>query len=698
MSRNHPTLGFAPKTSRSCFKSPVIALAFFQIVRAHGLTGTIQDIQHVVVFIQENRSFDEYFGALKGVRGFADRTILRFPNGNTALYQPAGNGYVLPFHESQQCLSDVAHDWTTGHIAWDFGKWDQWVLAKGTTALSYHTRAELGFYYALAEAYTICDAYFCSVLGPTNPNRLYAMTGMLDPRGTGGGPAIDNNEPGFRWTTYPERLQAAGVSWKVYQQSDNFDDNALAWFVQYRNAAPGTPLYNRGMVSVTDLVSAFRTDVANATLPKVSWIIAPTSLSEHPFYSPSSGAALTQQLLNALASNPAVFNSTVFILTYDENGGFFDHLPSPVPPPGTADEFVDGLPIGLGARVPTILISPWTRGGYVCSQVFDHTSVLQFLEKWTGVAEPNISAWRRLVCGDLTSAFDFAHPDTSFPPLPSVDAIHCSFGVGPSVPSAQFAPVQEPGTLPTRQLPYQLTASSYADCLSGRFYLNFINSGAAAAHIAVYANAFRSDGPWQYDVPAGETVSDFFSVSVFGGGKYDLSAFGPDGFVRRFAGDINVLCNQLEASCMPDPSSGQVTIAFRNDSGSAATFTIAANAYLSGGPWDYPVAARSRSSATFLVATNGNWYDFRATITRDTNFIRRFAGHIQLQSVSSRPTLSFGISAGKLHLVWAGAANSKLQQSAVLNPTSWTDVPGTLGASSVDLPLNEVAAYFRVSQ
>src|SRR5262249_23079875 len=166
----------------------------------------------------------------------------------------------------------------------------------------YHTRAELGFYYALAEAYTICDAYFSSVLGPTNPNRLYTMTGMIDPNGTGGGPVTDNSEPGFTWTTYPERLQKAGVTWKVYQQQDNFDDNALAWFVQYRNAAPGTPLYNRGMTFVDDLVSAFRADVTNNTLPKVSWLVAPVTLSEHAFHSPSSGEALTRQLLNALAS------------------------------------------------------------------------------------------------------------------------------------------------------------------------------------------------------------------------------------------------------------------------------------------------------------------------------------------------------------------------------------------------------------
>jgi phospholipase C len=673
-------------------------LLWLQISSIHAATGTIQDVQHVVIFIQENRSFDEYFGTLQGVRGFGDRTVLRFQNGNTDLYQPSGSGYVLPFHAPNQCLADVPHDWTTGHAAWDFGKWDQWVAAKGTTALTYYTRADLGYYYALAEAYTICDEYFCSVLGPTNPNRLYTMTGMIDPNGTGGGPVIDNSEPGFAWTTYPERLQSAGVSWKVYQETDNFDDNALAWFVQYRSAAPGSPLYTRGMATVNDLVSTFQADVANNTLPKVSWLIAPTAFSEHAFYSPSSGEVLTGQLLSALASNPAVFNSTVFFLTYDENGGFFDHLPSPVPPSGIASEFVNGLPIGLGARVPFIIVSPWTRGGYVCSQIFDHTSLLRFLENWTGVTEPNISAWRRMVCGDLTSAFDFAHPDTSFPALPAVTPVNCSFGSFPSVPSPQTVPAQESGTVPTRPLPYQLTSGSFTDCLAGRFYVSFTNTGAAAAHVSIYANAFRSDGPWQYDVPAGGTVSDYFSVEQFGGGLYDLSAFGPDSFVRRFAGNINTSCNQLEAYCTLDPYAGQVTLALSNSTSSSVTFTVTANAYFSGGPWNYLVPASNTVSTTFLVATNSNLYDFNATTSGDTTFVRRFAGHIQPQPATGRTLLRFTVSAGLIHFSWAGNYTVKLQKAGDLGLRSWADVPGTLGASAVDIPLSDTAAYFKLAQ
>jgi phospholipase C len=665
---------------------------------ASSAPGTISDVQHVVIFIQENRSFDEYFGAYKGVRGFNDRNALLFQNGKADFYQPQGSGYVLPFHSISQCLNDVAHDWVTGHAAWDLGKWDQWVLAKGTTALTYHTRADLGYYYALADAYTICDAYFCSVLGPTNPNRLYTMTGMIDPNGTGGGPAIDNSEPGFTWTTYPERLQSAGVSWKVYQQADNFDDNALAWFLQYKNATRGDPLYERGMASVSDLVSAFGADVTNNTLPKVSWLIAPTALSEHPPFSPASGAALTRRLLDTLASNPVVFNSTAFILTYDENGGFFDHIPSAVPPPGTPDEFVIGLPIGLGPRVPTIIVSPWTRGGYVCSEVFDHTSVLRFLEKWTGVAEPNISAWRRTVCGDLTSAFDFAHPDTTYPSLPAVTSLDCPVAIDPPVPSPQSAPFQEPGSALARRLPYQLTTSSYADCVFGRFYIAVTNAGTAAAHVAIYANAFRSDGPWQYDVAPGAALTDFFSAVLIGGGKYDLTAYGANGFQRRFAGNINTLCDQIEASSAIAANAGAVTIFLRNSTSALVTFTLTANAYLSGGPWNYQVAAGSTFSTTFLVATNDNWYDLTATTTRDASFLRRFAGHIEPPLTVGRTPLTFTVSPGLIHFAWVGSAAVKLQKTTNLEPTAWVDVPGTLGAGTADVPTTGTAAYFRLAQ
>jgi len=660
----------------------------------------LTNVQHVVIFMQENRSFDHYFGTLKGVRGFGDRTPLMFQNGNSDLYQPHSPTYLLPFYSSAQCVIDLDHSWGPTHTAWDSGKWDQWPAAKGTTTMAYYVRADLAYYYALAEAYTVCDAYFCSVFGSTNPNRLYLWTGMIDPNGTGGGPVIDNSEPGFTWTTYPERLQAAGISWKVYQQTDNYDDNALAWFNQYRSALPGNPLHDRGMATVSDLVTAFRSDVTNGTLPKVSWLIAPTTSSEHPIWSPASGEVLTKRLLDALASNPAVFNSTVFILTYDENDGFFDHLVPPVPPPGTPDEFVGGLPIGPGVRVPAIIISPWTRGGYVCSQVFDHTSIIRLLEAWTGVHEPNISAWRRQVCGDLTAAFDFNQPDYTYPSLPAPTAVTCIVGTTPSVPSPQTVPVQESGARPARPLPYQLNAASYANCGTGQFYVTMSNAGTASAHLASYPNAYRTDGPWQYDVGPSGSVTDSFNVVTYGGGRYDLSFYGPNGFLRRFAGNVTNACNQIEVGSNVDPVAGSLGVVMRNSTAALVTFTVTANAYLAGGPWTNPVTAGSLVTNTFFVGTNsGGWYDFTVTASSDASFLRRLAGHIETNAPPVLPvTLNFSLSAGRLNLSWPGSPTIKLQKSTSVNPAVWLDVPGTLGASSAAIPVTNATAFFRLSQ
>jgi phospholipase C len=300
------------------------------------------------------------------------------------------------------------------------------------------------------------------------------------------------------------------------------------------------------------------------------------------------------------------------------------------------------------------------------------------------------------VCGDLTAAFDFAHPETSFPSLPSVSAVSCDYGTAPGVPSPQTIPVQETGTLGQRPLPYQLTTSSHADWLASRFYITMTNAGTATAHVAIYANAFRADGPWQYDVPAGGAVSDYFSVALFGGGNYDLTTYGPNRFVRRFAGDITNLCDQLEASCSLDPTAGAVTVALRNSTASAATFGVTANAYLSGGPWNYSVGAGNTVLATVLVGTNNNWYDLTVTTSRDPGFLRRFAGRIE----SPQPgliRLNFTVSAGLVHFTWAASPTTRLQRTGSLAPASWVDVAGTLGASTADVPLTAPAAYFRLA-
>jgi phospholipase C len=677
-----------------------------------GATGTIQDVQHVVIFVQENRSFDHYFGSLNGVRGFADRNMLLFQNGKSDLCQPQGTNYVLPFGGTNQCLGDLGHGWGDSHIAWNGGKWDQWIPAKGTQAMTYLTRNELGFYYALANAYTVCDGYYCSVMGPTWPNRLYLMTGMIDPAGTGGGPVIVNAVPtnGLTWTTYPERLQAANVSWRVYQEADNYDCNELACFAQYRNALPGNPLYDLGMARVGSIVTAFQADVSNATLPRVSWIITTSALSEHPYSSPASGAQLTQRLLNALASNPSIYSSTVFILTYDEAGGFFDHIPPPFPPSGTSDEFVNGQPIGPGVRVPMIVVSPWTRGGHVCSQTFDHTSILRFLEVWTGVSEPNISAWRRQVCGDLTSAFDFSDPDPTFPSLPLATPLTCTAGVFPPVPSPQAVPVQEAGTSSPRPLPYQPNVNSYIECATGRLHLIPSNGGAAPVSLAIYPNAFRTDGPWPYVVGPPGSPSEVF---VVGSGPYDFTCYGPNGFQRRFAGKSLVGCSQFEVVSCVDPGVGGLALALQNFTASPVTFTIT-NGYPTGGPWTYTVPANSVFSNSWPVLNDNNgWYDLTVTSSSDNSFARRLAGRVETSSPASPGTLASPANLLSLAVTLSGtnlvlkypvwASGYTLEFETDLANGIWTDLgaaPITNAANClvVTVPLTNQVQYYRLRQ
>jgi phospholipase C len=324
--------------------------------------------------------------------------------------------------------------------------------AKAPYVMGYHTRADIPFQFALAEAFTICDSYHCSVMGPTWPNRMYWMTGTIDPEGKGGGPIIKNEalDDGYDWPTYAERLEEAGISWKVYQQDDNYECDVLELFKAYREAGEQSPLRLKGLARGPE--GRFEYDALNDKLPAVSWIIPTSFQSEHPDYMPAAGAAFVASKIDAIAANPEVWAKTAFILNYDENDGLFDHVAPPVPPPGTPHEFVRGVPIGAGFRVPCIIVSPWTAGGWVCSETFDHTSVLQFLEKFTGVKEENISEWRRKTFGDLVSAFRFDEDKAGPPQLPdalspySIAKYEAGNLPAPELPGAdQKPPAQEKG-------------------------------------------------------------------------------------------------------------------------------------------------------------------------------------------------------------------------------------------------------------
>ncbi|WP_333740904.1 alkaline phosphatase family protein [Streptomyces sp. IBSBF 2806] len=432
--------------------------------------GSLAEVEHVVLLMQENRSFDHYFGTLSGVRGFADPEALTLDTGRSVFHQPDPEnprGHLLPFHldtrtSSAQAIPSTSHAWSVQHEAWNGGRMDRWLPAhrtadgaNGPYVMGYYTREDIPFHFALADTFTVCDHYFCSVLGPTWPNRLMWMTGSIDPDGDEGGPVIRNAAPTpFSWTTYAERLQAAGVSWKVYQQQDDYGCNLLEQFAAFRDALPGSDLYERGVRPQPE--GAFEDDARNDRLPTVSWIIPPGHQSEHPDFLPAAGAAFVASKIEAIAADPAVWAKTAFILNYDENDGLFDHVPPPTPPAGAPGEFVAGLPIGGGFRVPAIIVSPWTVGGWVASEAFDHTSALRFLERLTGVEEPNISAWRRGAFGDLTSAFRFESARPLAPALPDGTAeqlLKAQEEVAtlpaPTLPGAeQTFPSQEPGRRP----------------------------------------------------------------------------------------------------------------------------------------------------------------------------------------------------------------------------------------------------------
>jgi phospholipase C len=453
----------------------------------------LTDIEHVVILIQENRSFDHYFGSYRGVRGFSDQSMaFHQPDPANTTISPVGT--LLPFHldtltTNAACTHDITHDWVPQHQSWDNGAMDKFVTSRlainsndAVLSMGYYTRADLPFYYAVADAFTICDNYFCSVMGPTDPNRLYTMAASIDPDGKNGGPLLQTlilNRSSFfghlTYTTMPEQLQARGISWKVYTSPDSnilnsiFSDNVLSYFKNFQN--PASPLYQNAFLPQFPV--DFISDALSGNLPQVSWLIASVLDSDHP-PSPSLFGELTlSAILTALTANPAQWAKTALFVTYDENGGFFDHVAPLTAPPGTPGEYVTAPavpdptvigspaingPIGLGFRVPMLILSPFSRGGFVSSDLFDHTSVLRFLETRFGAEVPNLSAWRRAAVGDLTSAFNFKKPDTSIPTLPStlppISSIlqECTANLAGTtpypVPNPQGLPTQERGTAP----------------------------------------------------------------------------------------------------------------------------------------------------------------------------------------------------------------------------------------------------------
>lgn len=673
---------------------PVIRKAL--AIAPHRGTGSLRDVEHVVILMQENRSFDHYFGTLRGVRGHSDRFPIPVPDapgieGKSVWYQATGDAsanpaVIAPFRlNTAQAfeymrVEGTPHSWPDAQHAWADGKLNEWPRFKRNHSLGYFTREDLPFQFAMAEAFTLCDAYHCSFHGGTNTNRLFLWAGSNDPLQKGNGPAIDNSydnldhdpDGGYTWITYSERLEAAGITWQVYQDmADNFTDNPLAGFRSFRDAVAGLPsaqqvLAERGL-STRDL-DLLKQDVLDGTLPQVTWVVATAEGSEHPGpSSPAQGADYTAKVLDALTANPEVWSKTVLFVNFDENDGFFDHAPPPAVPSFVdaehtelaGDSSVDTTgeyhlylapdadaegqalrykPYGLGPRVPMYVLSPWSKGGWVNSEVFDHTSVIRFLERRFGVFEPNISEWRRAVCGDLTSAFDFADPDASefLAELPETTGLATRARALPAhstppTPALPELPVQEAGIRPSRALPYELHVHARLRHRSGHIELAFVNAGRAGAVFHVYDRKHLDRVPRRYTVEAKKRLSGAWDVGA-DRGEYDLWVLGPNGFHRHFTGGVpspgsgHAARPEIELCYAADHA--ELSVQLINSGNERCTFELTPNAYAHDAI-RVEVAAESSAEQRLRLRGSAHWYDFTVCVPQLSGFSRRFAGRVE---------------------------------------------------------------------
>jgi phospholipase C len=468
----------------------------------------LSQVKHLVFLMQENRSFDHYFGTFPGVRGYSDPTAIRLPTGRSVFQQPDPfnpDGYLEPYHMSTittgaAAVPSLSHDWRDQHASWNQGAMDAWLMThvtsdgetNGSFTMGYYTGQDLPFHWALAESFTLADNYHCSVLGPTDPNRLFWETGWNDPQGTAGGPVLETGGvEDLTYETGAQTLYNAGVSYKFYTYDGAYSSRGGYYFRQFQ--APGRvpeALYNSVLSSGTlygdgtpggignplspTLASTpslnFEEDCANGVLPDVSFL--GTGGDEHPPDLPAQGAQYLASKLEALAANEDLWNTTLFIINYDENDGFFDHVIPPTPDPEEyPEEFVTlaspagtpggGLPIGAGFRVPCFIISPWTVGGRIFSEVSDHTSCLQLIEtvaaagglSGTGpVTFPNVSRWRRATFSDFTGALRPGAPQPA-PANTQFDPATTAANLAAQQVAAQQPQTPRPGA--TQQFPVE---------------------------------------------------------------------------------------------------------------------------------------------------------------------------------------------------------------------------------------------------
>jgi phospholipase C len=640
-----------------------------------GWTGTIADLKHVVILMQENRSFDHYFGTLRGVRGFGDKQALTWQNGNNVFQQPdtarTDLGYLLPYNLTDQTDGDLDHSWDGDHEAWNGGLWNSWVPAKTEETMGYFTRDEIPFQYAVADAFTVCDGYHQAIMAPTSPNRMYFWTGTSagwtsNPNDYEVDFGPDAGTPEVK--TYPELLQAAGIDWQVYTNDQvgdvgtfpgyflgDYGDNPLWFYQQYNstNSREGgtSELAVRGAVTpwqtaagappmskthAAYVLSSFIKAANGNSLPQVSWIVAPAGYCEHPSYTPDYGAHYVNTVLQTLFSNPELWQNTALFITYDEHDGFFDHQLPPFPEASVADEYITGLPIGPGTRVPMLICSPWTRGGYVDSNVYDHTSMLRFLAAWTGVRPANITPWRASVTGDLTAAFDFQNPDFSIPRnIPTLDQTWklTQLTGGSTTPPAegdQKMPTQEPGTRPHRPSVHQPFADVTVDRTTSQVTAALTNSGQVGVSFTVYPDNYLPATATPFTVLQSSPRSYVWDATLTAG-KYAFSVYGPDGFLTSFAGEVvpaNVNTGPVPvvtAALRPGPAC-TLEFTLANEGHQEIVYTLTPNDYE--GRTQTVTVGSGRPRTINWPTDQYGYYDVVITTNTGDGFGRRYAGRI----------------------------------------------------------------------
>ncbi len=788
---------------------------------------TFADAEHIVFLMQENRSFDHCYGTLQGVRGFNDPRAITIPGKRPVWIQEneKGERYV-PFRLNMKdtratWMGGLPHSWPNQVDARNNGKYDRWLVAKKAggnyrdmpLTLGYYNREDIPFYYALADAFTVCDQNFSSSLTGTTANRSHFWSGTIRPTPDAIACVLNSDTYYNReahWKTYPERLEENGVSWKVYQNElslqtalkdedeswlSNFTDNNLEWFSQYNvrfhkahydfmmkrigelpgeikrlekqlkglkqneAAKPAKELkqkkeqlakyktetkkwnpenfqkltdfqkniHHKAFTTNTgdpdqyeteefeyvengikrelrlpkgDVLYQFREDVNSGKLPTVSWLVAPQYFSDHPS-APWFGAWYVSEVLDILTKNPEVWKKTIFILNYDENDGYFDHIPPfTAPKPGdansgrvskgldTAVEYVTmeeemkrtnikkedarESSIGLGYRVPLVIASPWSRGGWVNSQIFDITSTIRFLEEFlmkkTGkkITETNISDWRRTVVGDLTSVFRpyngekidlptfvdkekfvkeiynarFKEPPVDYKALTNDEVQEISGNL-----RSKILPGQEKGIRSSCALPYELEVDGRLTDDKNHFKISFSSKNqifgdkAAGSPFNVYAQGKFNAGSgmeeaknWAFAVKAADAIDYEWPLARFENGRYHLSVYGPNGFYREFAGDKNdpEIDVSLEYEKSPTSSSltGNIVVIANNMGDKDMEISLADNGY---GGTKKTISLKSSSSIRDVINLKNSygWYDVSIRVGGRDHYLKRYAGRVE---------------------------------------------------------------------